>query len=103
MTQERTSPCRLNATSSFCSDNLQLDNHLQLRKKARSLVRPSFLIELVIRNESLVDVAFPNPVGMELFATWLVGAFVGMSTEVIALSLQQIGWKGCSTVSIKVG
>ena len=40
----------------------------------------------------LGELAFADPVCVELLAARLVGAFIGVSTEVVALSLQQIGW-----------
>ena len=57
-------------------------------KKARSLVTTGLSFELEIRMESLVDVAFADPVGVELFAAGFVGSFVSVSAEVVSLSLQ---------------
>ena len=57
-------------------------------KKARSLVTTGLSFELEIRMESLVDVAFADPVGVELFAAGFVGSLVGVSAEVVSLSLQ---------------
>ena len=46
---------------------------------------------------------FANPVGVEFFAARFVGAFVGMSTEVVALSLQQVGWQTTAAVTVVIG
>ena len=59
--------------------------------------------EMEIRSESLVDVAFADPVGVELLAARFVGSFVSVSPEVVSLSLQQVGREARSTVAIEVG
>jgi len=71
-------------------------------KKARSLVTAGLSFEMEIRSESLVDVAFADPVGVEFFAAGFVGSLVGVSAEVVSLSLQQVGGKTRSTVTVEV-
>ena len=51
---------------------------------------------------ALRQLPFTNPVRVELLAAWLVGAFVSMSPEVVALSLQQIRWQTTATVAVIV-
>lgn len=46
--------------------------------------------------------AFPDPVGVEFFPAWLVRALIGMSTEIVPLSLQQVRRQPSSTVSVEV-
>ena len=55
------------------------------------------------QSNDLRQVTFANPVGMELLAAFFVGSFIGVSAEVVALSLKQVGWQGSSAVAIKVG
>ena len=42
-----------------------------------------------------------NPLSMEY--TFFISAFIGMSTEIVALSLDQVSWQDCRAIAVVVG
>ena len=52
---------------------------------------------------TLRQIAFADPVGVERLAASFVGSLVSMSTEVVSLSLQQVGGQAGSAVAVEVG
>jgi hypothetical protein len=45
---------------------------------------------------------FFGPVGVEEVAAFIVGTFVGVSTEVVTLTLEQVGGEHCGAVAVEV-
>ena len=43
-----------------------------------------------------------QPAGVEELAAGAVGALVGVSAEIVALGLEEIGGKGCAAVAVVV-
>ena len=43
-----------------------------------------------------------QPLGMEEFSAWTVGAFVGVGTEVVALGLEQVRREVCAAVAVVI-
>jgi hypothetical protein len=39
---------------------------------------------------------------VEKLTPWFIGAFVGVSAKIVALSLQQVGWQTFATETVKI-
>ena len=84
--------------SSHCQKSARLLPGMEIADSSFSVAAESRHAGIRLR-----QLPFTNPVRVELFTARRVGAFVGVSTKVVALSLKQVGRQSITAITVVVG